>query len=419
MSRRVYSGAVCGLLAAWILPAGVSFAQAETKDATATVGIQAGATIDAATAKDWMKRWQANVLSDSRTRYCDKEMGEEIGWLCAPFLNAYYYGYMATGDRQWMDRLIDWGDSIIKRGVKEPDGCIGWPRAGGAAATGAIKEDYYKDDELGEAMFLRPLVLAAGEILKTPALKKDYGAKAEEYLRLSEQTFEKWDSRSAWRETKEGGVWVIPLFGIDRQTGKWTDGYEQRSKDGFSRPDNMQNFIAEWHLAMYDVTQKPIYRERAEKWFKVMKSRMRLRDNGKYFVWDYWDPAGPWDYKSDGSTKHWVGVHPNGGYYDCDVGGIVAAYEHGLVFTKEDVARLIATNRDFMWNKQFDHPSFQRIDGEKPDPDKTPGTLWGALAPYDPTLWKIFIAHYNPGSWGGMDAPEWIARFGPKPQAAQ
>jgi hypothetical protein len=32
-------------------------------------------------------------------------------------------------------------------------------------------------------------------------------------------------------------------------------------------------------------------------------------------------------------------------YYDIDVEGIVDAYEHGLVFTRTDIARLIATNR--------------------------------------------------------------------------
>ena len=62
-------------------------------------------------------------------------MGEEIGWLVSPFLNGYYYGYMATGDREWVDRLIDWADSVIKRGVKEPDGYIGWPKGGAARAS--------------------------------------------------------------------------------------------------------------------------------------------------------------------------------------------------------------------------------------------------------------------------------------------
>ena len=172
---------------------------------------------------------------------------------------------------------------------------------------------------------------------------------------------------------------------------------------------------------MYDVTHKPIYRERAEKWWRVMKSRMRLRDDGKYFVWDYWDPGGPWDYKADGSTKHWVGVHPNGGYYSSDVGGIVTAYEHGLVFTKEDIARLIATNRDFMWNKQVKNAKFQRIDGEQARP------AWARRRGCSGTPWRPMTRRcgrsswptIDPGSWGGMDTPEWVARFGPRAGAGQ
>ena len=72
-----------------------------------------------------------------------------------------------------------------------------------------------------------------------------------------------------------------------------------------------------------------------------------------------------------------------------------------------------------MWNHQVENAKFQRIDGEKPDPDKTPGTLWTALAPYDATLWKIFVANHDPGSWGGMDTPDWVARFGRRAGAAQ
>ena len=174
---------------------------------------------------------------------------------------------------------------------------------------------------------------------------------------MAEQVFEKWDRRGCWRGVKSGGVWVVPPFGIDRQTGQWTDGYQRRNTDGFSLPANKQNFVALWLLAMHDATKKPVYRERAEKWWRLMKSRMRLRDGGKYSVWNYWDPAGPWDYKPDGSPKHWVGVHPNGGYYAIDVEGIVTAYEHGLVFAKEDLDRLMATNRDFMWNQQVGAPS--------------------------------------------------------------
>jgi hypothetical protein len=362
---------------------------------------------DADPTRDWLARWEKNILGAASRRYCDKEMGEELGWLVSPFLNGFYYGYLATRDPKWVEMLIDWTDSCIRRGVKEPDGFLGWPKSG---TGGTIEEGFYSDSLLGEAMALRPTVLMADEILKTPALKDKFGPQAQEYLKLAEQVFEKWDSRGCWREVPDGGLWVVPLFGIDSKTGNWTEGYARRSTDGFSNPDNKENHVARWLLVMYDVTKKPVYRERAEKWFRLMKSRMKTREDGKYSVWNYWDPAGPWDYKANGTPKHWVGVHPNGGYYGIDVEAIVTAFEHGLVFTKEDIQRLIATNRDFMWNQQVAGAKFQRIDGGSADPRwrNSPGVLWTSLVPYDETLRKVFLANHNPSGWGGLSATPWF-----------
>ena len=365
---------------------------------------------DADPTQDWLARWEKNILGQARSRYCDKEMGEEIGWRISPFLNGFYHGYRATGDAKWVALLADWADSWIKRGVKEPDGFVGWPKSG---TGGQVEEGFYTDSLLGEAMGLRPVVLMADEVLKTPALKDKFGPQAQGYLKLAEQVFEKWDSRGCWRGVADGGLWVVPFFGIDPKTGNWTEGYSRRNTDGFSNPDNKENHIARWLLVMYHVTSKPIYRERAEKWFRLMKPRMKTREGGKYAVWNYWEPAGPWDFKADGSPRHWVGVHPNGGYYQIDVEAIVAAFEHGLVFTKEDLQRLIGTNRDFMWNQQVAGAKFQRIDGGRPDPrwKNSPGVLWTALVPYDQTLRKIFLANHNPSSWGGLSAtPSFLAR---------
>ena len=259
-------------------------------------------------------------------------------------------------------------------------------------------------------MALRPAVLMADKINKTPELRVKWGAKAASYLELANKTFEKWDSRDCWRETKEGGVWVVPGFGVDIKAGGWSAGYAARKTAGFSNPDNKQNHIARWMLAMADATGKPVYTERALKWFRVMKSRMRAREGGKFSVWNYWEPAGPWDYKPDGSPRHWVGVHPNGGYYAIDLEGIVAGHEHNLAFNKEDIQRLIATNRDFMWDQQFKGAKFKRIDGGEIDPrwKNSPGLLWDALLPYDETLRRVFMANHKPDSWGGLAATPWF-----------
>jgi hypothetical protein len=89
--------------------------------------------------KDWLARWETHILGGAKERYCDREMGEEIGWLISPFLNGFYYGYRATGDTQWVERLTDWADSWVKRGIKEPDGFTGWPKSG---TGGAVASDF-------------------------------------------------------------------------------------------------------------------------------------------------------------------------------------------------------------------------------------------------------------------------------------
>jgi hypothetical protein len=373
--------------------------------------------MEPALAKSWLEQWRNYILSDMRSRYCDKESGEEIGWLISPFLSGFYYGWLATRELEWVDRLANWTDSWVRRGVTEPDGFIGWPKLEAAGTDTDKLNSFRADSLLGEAMALRPVTLMAGLILKDRALKAKYQGKAESYVKLSEQVFQKWDQRGAWRDAANGGgITIVQPFGIEGagggSPGRWTDGFATRNDPatGFSHPDNKANAVALWLLALHDVTGKAAYKMRAEKWFRLMKSRMKTRENDQYYVWNYWEPAGPWDYKSDGTTKHWVGVHPNGGYYGIDVEAIVSAREHGLVFEQEDLGRLIATNRDFMWNKKMEGAAFQRLDGGEANPrwKDSPGVLWTALAPYDETLRKIFLANHKPGSWGGLGVTPWF-----------
>jgi hypothetical protein len=355
---------------------------------------------------DWLARWQRYILGTAKERRCDTDLGESVAWFTAPYLNGFYYGYRATRDVSWVYHLVDYADSWLKRGVKEPDGFIGWPTQG----TGSeLEQRFVTDSLLGEAVGLRPIVLMAKEIQQNEVLTAKLGSKAKGWLDLAEQVFEKWMARGCWREVKAGGLWVVPAFGIDRQTGKWTEGYERRNETGFSNPQNKENYIALWLLAMWDVLQKPVYKDHAEKWFRLLKSRLRTREDGKFYVWNYWDPAGPWDYLPNNDTVHWVGVHPSGGYYQMDAEGMVSAFEHGLVFTKEDIHKLIATNRDFMWNQELLGAKFQRIDGRLTDGQKTwGGCLWPALVPYDEALRKVFVANHDPGSFASVDLTPWF-----------
>jgi hypothetical protein len=331
-------------LAAVVLAAAFCQAQPAPKPAAPAMTLT---KMDDAKQKDWLARWDKGMTGDERNRYCDKAVGEDIAWLMTPFMEGFYYGYMATKDTKWIDKEIDWADSLIKRAVKEPDGYLGWPSPKAAGTAVDSLDDYNADSFLSDTMVFRPIVLTAGAILKDPALKAKYGEKAEGYLKLAEQMYEKWVKRGGWRETKDGGMISVTLpYGMNKENTKWVD-FDTRNDpgNGFSHPDNKANKVASWLLAMWDVTGKAEYKDRAEKWFKLLKSRMQLQSDGTYKIWNYWQAAGPWDYKKDGTTKHGEWVHPTTGYYEADLTGIVDAYEHGVVFTKADIDNLIVTGK--------------------------------------------------------------------------
>src|SRR5262249_44068208 len=150
------------------------------------------------------------------------------------------------------------------------------------------------------------------------------------------------------------------------------------------------NLIACWLVAMFDVTQKPIYKERAEKWFRVMKSRMKLNDDGTFQIWNYWEPAGDWDYKLPYLhfwPKHWIGVHPKAGYYDIDVEAIVTAYEHGLIFEWNDISHLVNT-------------IIQTAIADQ--------RYWTALVPYNNAIQNKFENQNDPSGWGGLSTTPWF-----------
>jgi hypothetical protein len=339
---------------------------------------------------DWTYRariqemWAQNMSQELRAQYCDTATGEEIGWLISPILNGLYYGYLATADTQWIDKLIDCTGAWTRRAVIEPDGYPGWPKVGAAGTPVDGLDSYYADSLAGEAMALRPVVLMSSVIMKDPPLQHRYGVKAQEYISLAQSIFRKWKSRGAWRPVSGGSISIELPFGIDPKTGGWTKGYANRNSPdvGFSHPANKANLVASWLLAMFDATGDPEYRILAADWFRVLKSRMRTADDGTYRIWSYWEPAGAWDYTRIGIPKHWIGVHSNAGYYIIDVNAIVAAYTHGLEFIAEDIERLVraAAGRT---------------------------GVWPALAPYDPETKRRFEQTLDPRSWEGLTLVPW------------
>jgi len=333
----------------------------------------------------------------------------------ALLLTGLFYGYKATGSTRLVDLSLDWSDYILTNPAwKELE------QESEASSKGTTHGAPAGSEEALQAAILRPIVLMSGEIMKDPELSRRYGARAEALIKASEQAYGRWESLGAWRDVQGGGVWVrMPAIAQQDDVSK-TKSNSTMAPGPCSLPTFKQNLIACWLIAMYDATGKPIYRERAEKWWHIMRSRMMLTGEGKYYVWHYWDAAGPWDSKASGSGSTDGRVHPDGEYYAVDVAAITVAYEHGLVFTPTDIERLVATNRDFMWNQQIKKAGFRRIDGAseyqrwpRMYPGSNHGLLWTALVPYDPMLRRIFEANNQPGNWVGVTAtPQHLVRFG-------
>ncbi len=269
--------------------------------------------------------------------------------------------------------------------MQEPDGYIGWPKRGAAGTYVDNLNSYYADSLLGEAMALRPVVLMSGVILNNPVLKARFGKKADGYLQLSRSLFEKWDTRGAWRPTGSGIISVVLPVGIDQKTGRWTRDHDG-IREGFSHPDNKANLTALWLLAMFEATGDTMFRDRAAQWFAVMKSRMHARPDGTFALWNYWEPAGSWDYQSDGVPKHWIGTHPNPGYYDIDVDAISTAYTEGVVFTKDDISRLVKT-----------------------EPQE--GRSWPGLARYDAATRRQLEQQISRGGWATLSMTPWYFAY--------
>ena len=227
-------------------------------------------------------------------------MGEEIGWLVSPFLTAsttvpgharsevgrcWSIGRtpgQARGERAGrLPRLAK--GRRRRRAGRELSGRQPAGRGHGAAARGAHGR---RDSE------------------RRPPCKAKYGRQADAYLEPRREDFR--EVGLARLLARGQGRRVVGGAGIriDRKTGQLVR--RLRSGDtteGFSNPDNKENLIARWLLAMYDVTGKPVYRERAEKWFRLMKSRMKTPRRRPVLRLELLGTGRPVGLQADGSTQ--------------------------------------------------------------------------------------------------------------------
>lgn len=96
-------------------------------------------------------------------------------------------------------------------------------------------------------------------------------------------------------------------------------------------PLNMQNALARAWLAIDDATGQAKYLERTTRLAQFLKNRLRPMDDGSY-VWAYWPPL-------DGAGDSFEDIS----HATINADFMVLCYEHGIVFTRADLARLEKT----------------------------------------------------------------------------
>jgi hypothetical protein len=321
--------------------------------------------------------------------------GEDFCWHAAYAADGFVDGYLAYGDLAWLDwgqRYFDWLEGLMETA---PDGYRGW------IGPYIYGEQVWCDVHVGDAILASPMLRFAEAVLGDPALAARYGERARAYVDLARRDLvEKWDARGTWREDGEGGAYVS--WDHYLEPGK-LDAWRklEADKSTLSLPYNKQMDVGLIALRLYRLTGEEQFRERARRIFWQFKSRLQYFDD--HYVWNYWEPQGPWDLDEAGKVRHWVNVHPHRNYQAREVAFVAEAYHTGVVFDQVDLERILRTNLEVMWNGDRAEPQWRNADGRgpwQPGPEDGAGTLWTALGDFSQTVRDLQALQLREGGLG-------------------
>ncbi|MFH1571334.1 MAG: hypothetical protein ABIL09_25315 [Gemmatimonadota bacterium] len=324
--------------------------------------------------------------------------GEGVCWHAAYGASRFAQGARQTGDGAYVQAGITYFDSLIARLYTAPDGHRGW------VGPYIYDESIWGDVHVADAILVGPMLDLAEYVRleAPPEVRTRFGPKAAEYVDLAEQLLAKWEDRGTWLEDGQVGGYVAwDRFLDPADPGTW----QQRGavlNAGSSLPSNKQQDMGIVHLRLYRLTGSAEHRRKAVLIFSYTRSRLSRHDG--YYTWDYWEPFYPGDVDvAQGRLRHWVNTHPYRDYQTGEVDGMVEAFHSGIVFSAEDMRRLVRTNLR-MWNGDEGEPRWVNSDREvnraavpgwEPPPaegsgyPRLAGTLWRPLAEFDSTLARL------------------------------
>lgn len=338
------------------------------------------------------------VMKNSNLQVDGQVTGEGFCWHAAYSANDFVTGYLAYDDTTWLDQGVRYFDWLVGLMATAPDGYKGW------IGPYIYDKKVWCDVHVGDAILVNPMLRFAKVVLDDEVLRKKYGDKAQSYVALAKKhLIEKWDTRGTWHEDGPYGSYASwNRYLAPGDLSEWRN--LEVGKSTLSLPFNKQFDMGIANLRLWRITGEDVYRERAERIFRLAKSRMRLVDDR--LTWNYWEPLGVWDVEGN-DLRHWVNVHPYRNYQAGEVENIVEAYHSGIVFDRVDIERMIRTNLKVMWNGDADNPKWRNSDAEGPweAPPPPPkgwkgwaGTLWSSLRDFDPTIRMLYEKRLKPKS---------------------
>jgi hypothetical protein len=333
--------------------------------------------------------------------------GESFCWHASAEMGEFVDYYKLTKNTEWLDEGIRYYDWLIDRMITDPDGHRGW------IGIYDYNRRYWGDAIVGDALLLSGMLEFSNLVLKDKSLHDKYLEKAESYVKIAEiDFFEKWDHKGCWFDDAPYGSYMFSTKYLKPDNLKQWETIKSGSSSGVSLPFNMQADAAELLLEMYKFTGKQKYWDRAQTIYFTAKSNFQYFDN--HYCWNYWTPLTPNDVDlGRKNVKLWVGVHEwRSGYQAGEVGKIVYAYHHGIVFDKQDMQRILNTNLKVMWNGDKLNPKFINSNGLGKDMDtvgvarfkrdwghanefKNAGELWTSLLDFDQTIRDLYELRFK------------------------
>jgi hypothetical protein len=360
------------------------------------------------------------AVKDAKYKGPGAGTGEDFCWGAVYCMGQFVEAYEASHDTAWLDMGVKFYDWCVDKMLAGPDGYKGF--------VGPMEDhpNLWIDVHVGDAVMMDRMLEFSELVKKNPVLQAKYGEAASKYVAIAKKDLiEKWDKRGTWHEDGEYGAYAtFNRYCAPSQLTKWIEANEAESESqGLTLPFNKQNDMGQVCLKLFRITGEKLYLDKAKKIFAHMRSRFQYVADKDYYVWNYWEPFGPWDVNLEKkTTRHWMNVHGYRNYQAGEIGQIVEAYNTGIIFTPLDIERIINTNLKVMWAGDEAAPKWINSNALLPEPklteeqlkarkaeeaanrysaDGRAGTLWTALDQFNQTVRGLEALRYAKPSSDG------------------